>query len=226
VQTAIGQHLTHSRRALAVAGAVGVLVVAADLVLVWWGRYPEAMEARGVLAVVALFALLRLTGGDLDSVGLRLRPSQGWWWWVLVSLGIGVAVAVCLVVGLGLWVLTGHALPVYTTRPGEIAPAFLRMCVTAPVLEEAVYRLALCVPLAVCIGPWKTVVVSGLAFAAMHMIAGIPSPENLVGGLFLAWAFLKSESIIVPVLLHSLGNLCALLVQVGGWYWQTAATSA
>jgi membrane protease YdiL (CAAX protease family) len=52
----------------------------------------------------------------------------------------------------------------------------------------------------------------------MHIVAGVPSPENLVGGFFLAWAFLKSSSIAVPVVLHSLGNLCALLGQVGAWY--------
>jgi membrane protease YdiL (CAAX protease family) len=93
------------------------------------------------------------------------------------------------------------------------------MCVFAPVVEEAIYRLALCVPLAVWLGPWRAIVVSGLAFAGVHLLGGNPSPENLVGGLFLAWAYLKSESIVVPVLLHSLGNLCALAAQVGTWYW-------
>src|SRR5439155_10185900 len=97
--------------------------------------------------------------------------------------------------------------------------SFLRMCVFAPVLEEAVYRLALCVPLAVWLGPWRAIVVSGLAFAGLHVAYGNPSPENLVGGLFLAWAYLKSESIVVPVVLHSLGNLCVLILQVGAWYW-------
>jgi membrane protease YdiL (CAAX protease family) len=97
------------------------------------------------------------------------------------------------------------------------------MCVVAPVLEEVLYRLALCVPLAVWLGPWTAIVVSGLAFAGLHVAAGNPSPENLVGGLFLAWAYLKSESIFVPVLLHSLGNLCALAGQVGTWYWLGSA---
>ena len=48
---------------------------------------------------------------------------------------------------------------------------------------------------------------------------GNPSPENLVGGFFLAWAYLKSDSIIVPVVLHGLGNLAALAGQVATWYW-------
>jgi membrane protease YdiL (CAAX protease family) len=133
-------------------------------------------------------------------------------------LWIGLAVAGSLVVGLGVWVLSGHELPVYATSPSEMGRSFLRMCVIAPVLEEVVYRLAPCVPLAVLFGPWKAIVVSALAFAGMHIVAGVPSPENLVGGFFLAWAYLKSSSIAVPVVLHSLGNLCALLGQVGAWY--------
>jgi membrane protease YdiL (CAAX protease family) len=171
------------------------------------------------LAGVALAAHLRLTDGDLASVGLHLTPSQGWRWWAKVSLWIGLAVAACFVVGMELWLLSGRDLQIYATSPGAIGPALLWMCVITPVLEESIYRLALCVPLAVCPGPWTAIVVSGLAFAAMHVVAGVPSPENLVGGLFLAWAYLKSESIFVPVLLHSLGNLCALAVQVGTWYW-------
>jgi membrane protease YdiL (CAAX protease family) len=204
---------------LAIASAVGGLVVTADLALVQWSPYQEAIEGRGVLAVVALAAHFRLTDGDLASVGLQLTPSQGWRWWVRASLWIGLAVAACLVGGLGLWELSGRALPIYATPPSNIGRSFLRMCVFAPVLEEVLYRLALCVPLAVWIHPWGAIVVSGLAFALLHVAGGNPSPENLVGGLFLAWAYLKSESIVVPVLLHSLGNLCALAGQVATWYW-------
>jgi membrane protease YdiL (CAAX protease family) len=208
---------------LAVASAVGISVVTADLALVCWGRYPENIEGRGVLAVVALAAHLRLTEGDLVSIGLQLPPSQGWKWWVKVSLWIGLAVAACDVAGLGLWVLSGRDLPTYATPPSDIGWSFLRMCVFAPVLEEVIYRLALSVPLAVWIGPWGVILVSGLAFAGLHVAGGNPSPENLVGGLFLAWAHLKSESIVVSILLHSLSNLCALAGQVGTWYWLGAA---
>ena len=219
MRTAIGRRLGSSRRGLAAASAVGVAVVAADVAFVGWGRTPETLEGSWALAVFALAAHLWLTDGDLASVGLRLTPSQGWRWWVKTSLWIGLAVAACVAVGLGLWVLSGRALPIYTTPPNDIGRAFVRMCVFAPVFEELLYRLALCVPLAVGLGPWQAIVASGLAFAGLHVAGGNPSPENLVGGLFLAWAYLKSESIVVPVLLHALGNLGALAGQVGMWYW-------
>jgi len=200
------------------ASAVGAMVVVADLALVRWATYAEALEGRRVLAVVALAVHLRLTHGDLASVGLQ-TPNQGWRWWVRVSLWIGLAVAACVVIGLGLWVVCGGKLPVYATPPSDTGWSFLRMCVFAPVLEEVVYRLALCVPLAVWLGPWRAIVVSALAFAGLHLAAGSPSPENLIGGFFLAWAYLKSESIVIPVLLHSLGNLFALVAQIWTWFW-------
>jgi len=224
VQTAIGRHLSLSPGTLVPASAIGILVVAADLALVWWNHYPESIQGRGVLAVLALAAHLRLVQGDLTSVGLRLTPLQGWWFWGRALLLLGLAVAGCIVVGLGAWVLSGHELPVYATHPGDVGPSFLRMCVFAPVMEEVIYRLALCVPLAVLLGPWGAIGVSGLVFSGLHVVYGNPSPENLVGGFFLAWAYLKSESILVPVLLHSLGNLCALAGQVGMWYWLRGPT--
>jgi membrane protease YdiL (CAAX protease family) len=223
VRTAIGQHLNSSPVGLAAASAVGAVVVAADFALVCWDRYLLSIEGRGALAVIALAAQLRLVNGDLASVGLRLTPTQGWWFWGRASLVIGLVVLACLVVGLGAWVLAGRELPLYATPPADIGTAFLRMCLFTPVQEEATYRLALCVPLAVLIGPWGAIVVSGLVFGGLHWAGGTPSPENLVGGFLLAWAYLKSESIAVPVLLHGLGNLCALAAQVGIWYWLRSA---
>jgi membrane protease YdiL (CAAX protease family) len=223
MRTAIGQRLKSSPGELAAASATAALVVAADLALVWWNRYPASLEGRSVLALLALAANLRLVQGDLPSLGLRLTPLQGWWHWVWVSLLIGLAVAACILVGLGVWVWSGHELPIYTVAPDELGPSFLHMCVFAPVVEETTYRIAVCMPLAVLLGPWKAIAVSGLAFGGLHVASGNPSPENLVGGFFLAWAYLRSESIAVPVLLHGLGNLCALSAQVGAWYWLRGA---
>lgn len=107
--------------------------------------------------------------------------------------------------------------------PADTPLRCFSMCVTAPVIEETLYRLALCVPMTALMGPWRTIVVSGVLFGLLHVVYGNPSPENLVGGLFLAWAYLKSGSIAVPVLLHSLGNMVALGSQVAVWYWMNAS---
>lgn len=222
MHTSIGRNLTTPARRWG-AAAVGVGAIIADFALVRWGAWELVIEARGVLAVAAFGALVRLNEGDLPSLGLRLSPQQGWWHWARMTLFIGLAVGACIVVGLGLWVLSGRELPTYRVAPADIPFQFFSMCVTAPVIEETLYRLALCVPLTALVGPWRTVVVSGVVFGLLHVAYGNPSPENLVGGAFLAWAYLKSGSITVPVLLHSLGNMVALGGQVAGWYWMSGS---
>jgi membrane protease YdiL (CAAX protease family) len=223
MRTAIGQHLHSSPADFKAAAVVAGAVVTMDFALAWSGEYLLWVEGRGTVAALALAAHVRLANGDLAGVGLRLRPVQGWGYWVRAAILIGLAVLACVAGGLGAWVLAGRELPVYSTAPAEAGSAFLRMCLFAPVQEETIYRLALCVPLAVRPGPCAAIAASGLLFGGMHWAAGTPSPENLVGGFLLAWAYLKSGSIAVPVLLHGLGNLFALGAQVGMWYWSQGA---
>jgi membrane protease YdiL (CAAX protease family) len=64
---------------------------------------------------------------------------------------------------------------------------------------------------------WRTAA-SGLIATAV--VFADPGPDNLIAGYFLAWAYLKSGTIVVPVMLHSLGNLCALVMHLGTWFWQ------
>lgn len=41
----------------------------------------------------------------------------------------------------------------------------------------------------------------------------------MLGGFILSWAFLKSGTLIIPISLHALGNLCVFLGNVGYFYW-------
>lgn len=217
MQTVIGQRLKSSRGRLEAASVVGVLIVIADLALVKW-NHTETQLGRAALAIVALVVHLMLVEGDLTAVGLRLAPRQGWWYWVRIGLWLALGGAV-IGLAMGVWYLSGLPMQVYATAPVEIGPVLLRMCVNYPLLEETLYRFALCVPLAALIGPWRTIVVNGLTFAYLHWLYGNPSPENQIGGFVLAWVYLKGESFLLPVLIHSVGNLGALGSQVAAWYW-------
>ena len=97
---------------------------------------------------------------------------------------------------------------------------FVQMCVLSPIFEEATYRFGLCTGLVTVLRPWGTIVVTGMIFGALHILYGNPGPGNLTAAYFLAWAYLKSGTIVVPVVLHSLGNLCALAMHFATWYWQ------
>jgi membrane protease YdiL (CAAX protease family) len=212
VQTSIGRQLQNSPGHLIIACAIGIAATIGDLIL-------ESIDASWLIALGALAIYLHLVQGDLASVGLTAKPIQGWRYWVRATLIIGLAVLCCIAVGWSVWIRLGRELPVYTIRPGSAGRVFFSMCVVAPIREEFIYRLALCVSLAGLPRPWTAVTVSGLAFAALHIVHGNPSPENLVGGFFLAWAYLKSGSIYIPILLHSLGNFVAWAGQVAAWYW-------
>ena len=217
--TTIGRRLHDSPLSLIIATVVGMVAIVADLALVWWNHYPESIEGRGVVALVGLAANLYLVRGDLASVGLTVTTIEGWRYWLRATVLIGLVIACCIVVGWGVWLLLGQELPSYTTPPQASGVAFLRMCVFAPVLEEVTYRLLVCVPLAAWRRPWLAIAASGVSFGGLHLVYGNPSPENLLGGLFLAWAYLKSGSIYLPVALHSLGNLCVLVGRIADWYW-------
>jgi membrane protease YdiL (CAAX protease family) len=56
-------------------------------------------------------------------------------------------------------------------------------------------------------------------FAGLHVVTGVASPDNLIAGYILAWAYLKSGSLFIPVTLHALGNLSVLIAEVAAWHW-------
>ncbi len=91
------------------------------------------------------------------------------------------------------------------------------MCIIYPVLEELLFRMILCVPIAAW-SPKAAIIASGAAFAVAHFVGGNPGPDNFVAGYFLVWAYLKSGTIVVPILLHACGNAIALGFQVLAWY--------
>lgn len=215
MESSIGQALFESSRRKRWAIVLAAIVVTADFLLVT--LYHDT-SVRLAFALAAFAVMVSLTHGDLSSLGLLARPKQGWRWWILASLRLGFAVLICIAVGFGIWTALGNEVPLYTTPPTQFFRNLSRMCLVAPVLEETIYRAIVCIPLVGAIGCWRTIAVCGVLFAALHVAYGIPSPENLVGGFLLAWVYLKSETILLPVLLHSFGNLFVLVTQVVGWY--------
>ncbi|NWF93606.1 MAG: CPBP family intramembrane metalloprotease [Syntrophaceae bacterium] len=173
---------------------------------------------RSLVTGAAILLLVLLARGDRVSLGFVVQLRPGFRYWLKVALGMGVAVAAfCLVTGFLLWII-GIRIPISAIPPGQILSALGSYCVSSPVLEEALYRLVFCVALVRIVRPWGTIFASGAIFATLHFVWGNPSPDNFVAGYFLAWAFLKSGSILTPIVLHSLGNLCVLALHVANWY--------
>lgn len=219
----IGSALRRSRAAMAVGGATAVGVVGLDMVLA--SRGLATFWSRLGLSCGAALIYGWLAGWEWESLGFRLRPAQGWRYWVkltaklggvaLLLLGGGIAVQMS-----GQWPeseaerMAGYVF----SGPSEFWRWTWRACVPTPMAEEGIYRLALCVPFAALIGRGGTVAVSGCVFAALHFVYGTPGLDNCIAGFILGWAFLKSGSLIVPVMWHSLGNLLVGLYRLALYY--------
>ena len=225
MDTAIGATLTASPRLLWFTALAAVLIVGADMASVPLGPYLRlddtfrfSLALAGALYCAFVSSAQPATGGA--TFGLRLAPRQGWWYWARAAAVIGAVLFVVLVcAGVG-FVARGYALPEPRLKsPAGMWPLFLGMCVTAPLLEEVTYRLVFCPPAAALLGPRACVILNGVAFAGLHFLYGNPSPENLLGGFILSWAFLKSETLLVPLLLHAGGNTCAFLANAAYFYW-------
>lgn len=177
---------------------VGISVIVHDL----YGDYgaPGERLIFGVCGACVLLALARL---DVASIGLAMpKPSVRWWLRATALVGSGFVVVVIAVAGVLYatgWVPSIGPLP-------PLDEALWDGCIVAPLVEEPVYRLALCAPLVAIAGRWPTIIASGVVFAWLHHRYDVLAPDNALAGLLLGWAYLRSESLGVPIFLHALGN--------------------
>ncbi|MEN6575176.1 MAG: CPBP family intramembrane glutamic endopeptidase [Phycisphaerales bacterium] len=143
------------------------------------------------------------------------RKGFGYWGKATAVIGAGLILFLCLVC---VFYRVVHMPPRFVLAPESALRILPGWCVYYPLLEELLYRLVLCAPLAALFGPWRAIVISGVVFGALHLLYGNPAPTNLVAGYILAWAYIRSESIFVPIVWHSLGNAAILVFQVVAWY--------
>ncbi len=214
----LGRKLVHplARRACTI--AVGVGVTAGDLGLCWSGHALDGAW-RTALAAGAAIVLLLLARGDRASVGLLATPRRGWRPWLRgTSLLLGLFVAL---VALVLLLAPGLGYLAYLPRltPDAYLGQFLWGAVWTPFFEEGTYRLALCVGLAALRLPRVLVIVlSGLVFGLLHVLYGNPAPDNLLAGFLLAWTFVHSGTLLLPLALHAAGNAVIFTAQLAVWH--------
>lgn len=216
--TTIGQAFRRSARTKSIAGIAGFWIVALDLALV------NLRVSSGYRLATGLGALLfygALAGWHYESLGWRAKPRQGWLYWVKAGL---IFAAIILAVGLILWgLIVAFGIEVTAWRYDLSLSKFWdwlpHSCIVAPIMEETIYRFALCSAAVAVTKPWVAILLSGFLFAALHVVYGNPGVDNVLAGFLLGWAYLKSGSLLVPIGLHAAGNFCALLLNLGAYYW-------
>jgi len=174
---------------------------------------------RFILAGTGAAAISWLSGFDRQALGLVLRPIQGYRYWVKAGIAVGASVlGFCLLI-LAVIEATGLPLSLRGLSPHEASSFAFYACLGAPIHEELLYRLVLCLPLMAVAGPKFTIIAGGAVFAALHFAYGNPAPTNFIAGFFFCWAYLRSGTLLVPIVFHGAGNVSAVAGQLGIWYW-------
>lgn len=82
---------------------------------------------------------------------------------------------------------------------------FIDVVFVAPILEELIFRGVMLSYLLKHKSEWAAILFSALLFGLVHI-----SPDQVVwgflSGIFLGYAYLKSQNILVPILFHALNN--------------------
>ena len=212
----IGNAFRDSRPRASVGIVVATGTVAIDFVMVLAGAWTDAN--RTLLALLSLLTLLVITHDRGRSLGFVLRLRPNFLYWVKATAIIGAVIgAFAVAVSVVIWILN---VPVEWPKlpPKYVSSRLIQMCVVAPLLEETLYRVVLCAPLAAVVGARWAIFLAGVIFAGLHFAYGNPGPDNFIAGFFLAWAYLKSGSAVLPIALHSLGNGAAAAFQVFNWW--------
>ena len=95
----------------------------------------------------------------------------------------------------------------------QILPSGIALTLLAPFYEEIIFRGVFLTWLRPRIPVEWAVLMSGVVFALFHMEL-VAFPALALLGSILAWSYLISESILVPIGIHALWNLTALLGQL------------
>lgn len=95
----------------------------------------------------------------------------------------------------------------------QILPSGIALTLLAPFYEEIIFRGVFLTWLRPRIPVEWAVLMSGVVFALFHMEL-LTFPALAIIGSILAWSYLISESILVPIGIHALWNLTALLGQL------------
>ncbi len=195
--------------------AAAVIVTSADygLASTWVAASYGARGMAGIVLWLFFFRAFPL-GGDMAVPNWsRIRVSLSW----LCSFGeVCLPVGLCVLASLALasrvvgWNVRYELGAIGSME--EIWPFLLHGVIAAPLVEELIHRGIVYPRLEQAMTRAQAVFVSGCIFWVLHWVdRGAVSPVNhLLAGWILAWAAQATRSCLAPTLLHAMGNLLVL----------------
>jgi membrane protease YdiL (CAAX protease family) len=206
---AIEEQLRSSRGLRIGMTILAVSAVAADFAIVLTersGAFPFPRLLLGTIVLVVYMSLLARCGGG-QFPGFRVPPLAEWSRWLALFGG-----AALLLGGISIAMRAWFPGLAYGHR--EVTAIVIFAGIVWPVYEEVIYRVALVPASAAWLGRWGAILANGVVFALLHVAYGNPDPSNALGGFALAWIFLRSRSVLVSIVAHSIGNLAINLAPV------------
>jgi membrane protease YdiL (CAAX protease family) len=171
----------------------------------------SAMVTTGLIRIIGIGIILAITlkmQGRLDAIGLRLSTiGSGTLRGIVWSMGFGAVVAV----GLAAVRWAGiNPFGLFQSRlPHQSADFIIYVVVgagIAPIAEEIYFR-GLVYGYLRRWGPTAAILGSTLLFVSVHPnFRGIPFTQ-IVGGLLFGFAYEIEKDLMVPIVIHTLGNL-------------------
>jgi membrane protease YdiL (CAAX protease family) len=186
---------------------VAFVVVATDAALIhfWSGSTELLYGFRLLLGVGALATLVRM-GASRETLGITFTADRS----DFRRIGICSLAVLFLYAGLmGLHHLFPTSLGIdFVDEEGAWRYGWT-LLLLAPVAEEILYRGVVVPALRESLPTWAVVVSSGLLFYLLHLSYGKDWRllHYVPAGMILAWAFLSTRKLWVPILLHFLGNV-------------------
>jgi membrane protease YdiL (CAAX protease family) len=172
-----------------------------------------------VILVTAAFAPRIIKGGQFPKVGFNSKQIG----FILVTL-FWTCLAIFPVVFIGLWLLRfwGFGLPLQPVLPQGhkwacwVFYQFMYVAVAEEVffrgyVQSNILMLAGTVEHRWCrLWNWLSIVLSAACFAVAHIIVQgqIISVLTFLPGVVLGWLFIRTKSLLAPILFHGLANTC------------------
>lgn len=198
----------------------GFAVIATDLVLVArHANYPERLFA--LVAVVLLGQAV--LGAPPPSLALGpVKPALVHTGRVALTVtAVGLVLAFLLLLLARPLALELPKRPANVSGPELVVPWLIVACLQAPIVEELLYRATLLPALLLVLPRWPAFLICGFLFWAYHWISwgGITPANQLFAGVLLSWSYDRTRGLLAPILLHALGNLFVLGVDLALLTW-------